>query len=199
MRRSAEPRRGRHRRRRKGPRESSWRDAGGVMEATSMVSRLVARGGRGVEQQIEHDALVGERKGAQGVRQRENQVPVRDGEQVPAPGLEPLRLLQALALRAVTVPARVVRDADPFTARATIDVPAQGRRCDSRRGVATPWPAGRRGDGRADRRPRAHGRCRRPRGEAAPRAGAPVFSRARGLRVSPAGRAACARARSGRS
>ncbi len=44
------------------------------------------------------------------------------------PGFEPLGFLQALALRAVSIAAGIVGDADPVAARAAIDVPSQGRR-----------------------------------------------------------------------
>ena len=79
------------------------------------------------EEDVEHDVFVTEGDRVQRVGDREGDMPVRDGKEMGESFLEPLCLLEPLALRAVPVPARVVRVAEDLAAiGAGVNVPAKG-------------------------------------------------------------------------
>src|SRR5206468_1441967 len=79
------------------------------------------------EEDVEHDLLVTQCDRVQGIGDREGDVPVRDGKKMGESFLQPLRFLETLTLRAVTVPARVVRDANGLAAiAARVDVSTEG-------------------------------------------------------------------------
>lgn len=83
-------------------------------------------GGGAEEEIVDHTGSV-EGQGAEFVGQGEDDVEVVDGEKVGAPRLEPVGLSQCLALRTVTVAARVVDGAPMPTAATRFEVAAEGR------------------------------------------------------------------------
>jgi hypothetical protein len=80
---------------------------GGDAEVTAEVARIAAeageRGGGGLKEEPIDQVGVALGQRVERVGQREDDVEVRDGEQVGAPGLEPVLLGEGLALRAVAV------------------------------------------------------------------------------------------------
>ena len=79
------------------------------------------------EEDVEHDLLVTKRNGIQGIGDREGDVPVWDRKKMGESFLQPLCFLETLTLRAVTVPTRVVRDANGLAAiAARVDVSTKG-------------------------------------------------------------------------
>ena len=83
--------------------------------------------GRGLEQDVVHDRLVLERDGGDGRRHGEDDVEIRDRQQVGLTIGQPLGARQALALGAVPVATAVVGDADHAAVVALLDMPAERR------------------------------------------------------------------------
>ena len=100
---------------------------------SAATSRQGLRGGP--QEQAVDRARVVQRHRAEGAREREDDVEVRRLEQVGGLGLQPPRRGRGLALGAVAVAARVVRDLLVPALRALQDMPAQGRRAAGRQVV----------------------------------------------------------------
>ena len=83
--------------------------------------------GGGPEQQVVDDGLVLERDWRDRGRQGEDEVIVGDRQQIVSLGFQPLSRRRALALRAMTVPARVVGDLNMGAVVAALDVTAKRR------------------------------------------------------------------------
>jgi hypothetical protein len=83
--------------------------------------------GGGPEQQVVDDGLVLERDWRDRGRQGEDEVIVGDRQQIVSLGFQPLSRRRALALRAMTVPARVVGDLNMGAVIAALDVTAKRR------------------------------------------------------------------------
>ena len=84
---------------------------------------------RGPEQQVVDDGLVLERDWRDRGRQGEDEVIVGDRQQIVSLGFQPLSRRRALALRAMTVPARVVGDLNMGAVVAALDVTAEAPQC----------------------------------------------------------------------
>ena len=83
--------------------------------------------GRGLEQDVVHDRLVLEGDGGDGRRHGEDDVEIRDRQQVGVTIGQPLGARQALALGAVPVATAVVGDADHAAVVALLDMAAERR------------------------------------------------------------------------
>lgn len=81
----------------------------------------------GLEQDVVHDRLVLERDGGDGCRHREDDVKIRDRQQVGLTIGQPLRARQTLALGAVPITTAVVGDADHAAAVALLDMSTERR------------------------------------------------------------------------
>lgn len=81
-----------------------------------------------IKEKAEDDPLVPQGQRVEAVRDGEDEMEVRGGEQAFHPLLHPLGLLQALALRTVAIAARVVGDANMSASATTVPMSTQGRR-----------------------------------------------------------------------
>ena len=95
-------------------------------EMLGITSDFEQRFSAGVEQQTVDDLLILQGQGCQEVREREDQVHVVRRQEFPAALLEPTIPGVSLALGAVPVSARVVRDGAIPAARTLIPMPAEG-------------------------------------------------------------------------
>jgi hypothetical protein len=102
----------------------------GAADVTTEVARIAAKGGerRGdrVEEQCIEDPGIALRERVQGVGQGKHHVEVLHGQQLGAPGGEPARFGQGLALRAVAVTARFVGDPLGAAPIARLSMTAEG-------------------------------------------------------------------------
>ena len=96
---------------------------------------LQQRGGARPEEQVVHDALVLERQPRELVWQREDDVVIADWQEFVLTCCEPLVARVRQTLRAVTIPARVVRDGAMIAARTAIEMAAQRRGAAARQGA----------------------------------------------------------------
>src|SRR5579864_7476766 len=78
----------------------------------------------GAKEQVVDQPSVLQRERAQFLRQREVDVHVADGQQLPFPRLEPMQACIALTLGTVPIATRVVRDDGISAVRAVIAMPA---------------------------------------------------------------------------
>jgi hypothetical protein len=81
----------------------------------------------GLEQDVVHNRLVMQRDGGDGCRHGEDDVEIRDRQQVGLPIGKPLGARQALALGAVPVATTVVSDADHAAVVALLDMTTERR------------------------------------------------------------------------
>src|SRR3984957_16323028 len=78
----------------------------------------------GAKEKVVDQPFVVQRERSQFPRQREDDVHVADGQQLPFPRLEPVEACIALTLRTVPITTRVVRDGGISAVRAVIAMPA---------------------------------------------------------------------------
>src|SRR5208337_109312 len=94
-------------------------------EVTRIAGDLQQRGGTGVKQQVVDQPFILQCERSEFPRQGEDDVHVAGGQQLSFPRVEPAQAGVALALGAVPVSARVVRDGSMSAVRALIAMSAQ--------------------------------------------------------------------------
>ena len=106
------------------PRVEDGRDPDRPAEVLRILAEGEERVRRGAEEHGVEDVRVALRERVEGMGQREDEMEIRNGQQVGAPGGEPPFFREGLTLRTMPVPTRVVGHADRAAAVTRLLMPA---------------------------------------------------------------------------
>ena len=110
------------------PRVQHTEEADAGAEVRRIGRHLQQRFGAGAEQQVVKHLLVLQHKAGEVMREREDQVEIRNRKQVLHPVRKPLVTLVGLAFRAMSVSARIVRDGLTAASRTPVQMAAESCR-----------------------------------------------------------------------